>query len=609
MISFYIDLKTQNVRMSLKDTPFFHNILKVCRKFFFKFDPDTKTFIIPPIKFGVFYDAISDLDEVEGYDVVSATIQSNLVPKSQIKFNRRVFDTALMRSPPIKGKPPYEDFQLIDAQRMYNRNRYGLFLAMGLGKTWITILALNHIWKDEGMLKTIIITTGSGVYTFYKELEKFAVGLDMSRVAIGDKNNREPFTSEVDILICSYRSFLLISDHYYKKKSNQSFVGKNYRKPPIPLDKWIGDKEAVIILDESHSISNIKARQSKVIHLHSKYFNYRYLLSGTPADKPEKWYSQLKFIDPALVKGQDYWTWVQEVAEVGNSYSQYAIQSFKADKLQELNTSIMSISSRRFVNECLELPEHFVKKVYVPMTGLHKEIYEGFIEYYTTTMMDSGEGGIKTRDALMQFQHLILAVDNPEMLKEHYILDEDLEEKINKFSFKKDHVKIDTLLDLLEEHKDEQVVIWTSHPSVSNELEEALLAKKISVGKVHGQCIPKGMSTDKFKQDVVERFKKNEFRVLLAASQMLTTSITMTNACIQIFFDRTFDYVEFAQVRCRIYRIGQTRPVYSYIIISDRTLDVIRDRNLEDKNFFDKEFLSEQYLSKELARRIFAPLA
>jgi SNF2 family DNA or RNA helicase len=222
-------------------------------------------------------------------------------------------------------------------------------------------------------------------------------------------------------------------------------------------------------------------------------------------------------------------------------------------------------------------------------------------------MIVSGDGGIRTKDALQQFQHMILSVDNPEMLRDHYILDESLEEKIRLFDFRKEHSKIETLLNLIEEHKGEQIVVWSSHPSVSDHLESILEGEKIKVGKIHGSCLPRGKSPDEFKQDMIERFKSGEFRILLAATQVLTTAVTMTNACIQIFFDRTFDYVEFSQARCRIYRIGQTRPVYSYILIADGTLDVTRDRRIEDKNFFDREFLSKEYVSKELARKMFNP--
>jgi len=606
MITFYTD-STNKIRLKATNPSDFHGMIKICRKFQLKFDSETKTYIVPPAKFGGLYEDLSNFDEIIGYPEVSKFIKTNFVPVSDIKFNRRVFDPSLLRVPAIKGKHPNEDYQLVDAQRMFNRNRYGLFNEQGTGKTFCTIAALNHIWRDEGMLRTLIITSGSGVYTFYKELEKFAVGLDMNRVAIGGKNNRSPFSPDVDIVICSYRSFLLISDYYYKQTQNKDFVSKNYRKACIPFKEWIGSKPGVLILDESHYVANMQARQTKVIHLHTPFFYYRYLLSGTPADKPEKWYSQLKIIDPALVKGMDYWTWASDVAVVGNRFSNYVIQSFKPEKLKEMNTSIMQISSRRFVDDCLELPEHYTKKIYIPLNKTHRDIYEGFIEYYLDTMIKSGDGGVRTRDALMQFQHMILSVDNPELLKEHYILDESLEKKINSFSFKKDHSKIGPLLDLIEEHKEEQIVVWNSHPSVSDFLETVLNEHKITTGKIHGRCIPKKMDSNEFKQSVVEQFKQNKFQILLASSQMLTTSVTMTNACIQIFYDRTFDYVEFAQVRCRIYRIGQTRPVYTYIMIADKTIDITRDRRLEDKNFFDREFLSQEYVSKAMARAMFNP--
>ena len=60
-----------------------------------------------------------------------------------------------------------------------------------------------------------------------------------------------------------------------------------------------------------------------------------------------------------------------------------------------------------------------------------------------------------------------------------------------------------------------------------------------------------------------------------------------------------------AQSQCRIYRLGQTREVESYILLYNRSLDILLDKNLTSKGMLVTGLASKDYLSQDEWIKIF----
>ena len=56
----------------------------------------------------------------------------------------------------------------------------------------------------------------------------------------------------------------------------------------------------------------------------------------------------------------------------------------------------------------------------------------------------------------------------------------------------------------------------------------------------------------------------------------------------------------------RIHRIGQEKTVYTYPLVIDESLDVIRYQSMMDKDFVNKKFLTKEYLDRKAAEELFA---
>lgn len=595
----------------------FAGIISVLKANRCTYNPDTKEWTVSPKKYHEIYNSLCEVETIVSPPEVEDFVRKSMIPHTGIRRYRSGLDKEELKVPPFKGKPPFEDFQYDDILELISRNRFALFNEQGTGKSYELISALDYYRREKKIGKVLVITSNSGVYNIKKEFEKFS-DFDMSRVAIAGVKNREPFKDDIDIVICNYRSFLLISDHAYyltnpskkppKKadREDDEKVKLDYRKCPLPLRSWIGDKDAALILDESHYIANGKARQTKTLMLAAPFFEYRYLASGTPADKEEKFYTQLKIMDTSLVKHMSYQEWLEEYAYVGTRFSDYAIDHFRPEKIPELQGIVAENCVRRFSDEVLELPENSFYTFYVPFTDIQRDVYHTFVVDRLQRMQEE-EGAIVADSIRNSFQYLILAIDNPKLLLNHEekLHNPRLNQLITDFDFQKDHSKVEALRDLIDQHPDSKIIVWNSHPSVASELSLAL--KDYHPLVINGTSdVPRGMSLDQYKDSIVSEFQqKKKHRVLIAGLQVLNTAVTIVEANVQIIFDCNFNFVEYSQALKRIHRIGQRRQVHTYAIVIDESLDVARKKNLEDKDFLNKNFLTSRYLSQAQTAELF----
>lgn len=598
-----IRVKDNKILVDLIQCPEFDTYVQLLRSFGHFDRVKHKAWIISPSKIQALRDALYDLD----LDVVIETertkteIESIRKPAIVYSFERIPFELSDLKVPPLTGKHPYEDFQFEDLVKCVNHSYYALFNEQGTGKSWILISALEILRQKKNLKKVLFVTSSSGVINIKREFKKFS-NFDSSRIAIGNRKNRRPFVDSVDIVICNYRSFLLISDEYQKDRNKKV---KKYRSTPIPIQEWLSGEYSAIILDESHNIANKGARQTQTLHLVREYFDRAYLATGTPADSEEKYYSQLTFLHPTLTHNYTYEEWLEEYADIGNRFSSMAINFFKKEKKPELTTIVRKVSSRRLADECLELPEHLKKTILIELTDLQEQIYQELVKERIREIQRAQAMDLNTVRSL--FPYFIEGVDNPCMLVDNPNAPESVKKLAKRFSFE-DHSKLEALDELLEKHaKSSKIIIWTYHPSVGFALKDYLDKKNYKTLVINGKSKPRGFKgeLDDYKDSVVEEFKTTDVQILIAGIPVLNSSITIIEANVQIYFENEFNYVNVDQSRCRIRRIGQEKTVYTYEIVADNTLDVIRQATLHDKEFISKKFGSKEYLDQEDLREIF----
>jgi len=590
-------------------TDSFDSVVSILKQNHCHFKPGPKHWEIPLPRYEKVLSELQDMDAIQISEADQRAIPELFIgdPELKISPTRLLFKPELLRFPPIKGKTPYENFQLTDILKSINRNRYGLYLDMGLGKAYIASAIVAHLRYYKLADKVLLISSNIGAVNMVHELKKFIIGLDPSEITYLGKiskiksKDREIFKPETRIVVTNYNTFRLLADHYAKKDGKT----KGYRKAPIPIEEWLGGKNGILLLDESHALSNPDSLQTKKLAMHVPFFEYRYEFTGTPADKPEKLYAQLRILDSSLVHNLSYSDWKLEYNELGTYFSAYALNpnGWKRDKLQALNERVTKdYAVFRKGDDCLDLPENIIKKLYVTMSSSHKTIYQSFVKASLDDIKER-TGKLATRDIVNAFPYMQMALDNPPLLLERHrdVMGRELQMAAEDFNFEKEHAKLELLLDILDEHIDtqgERGIIWVWHPA------SALLLAKLL--EKYNPLVIVGDVPDESRMPILEEFKsKEEHKILIANIQVLNTSVTLIEATFQVYFERVYNFAQYWQSIARIHRIGKKKVTITYVLIFDESIDVSLDINLETKDTLNSKILSKEFLSLQEWKKIF----
>jgi SNF2 family DNA or RNA helicase len=172
---------------------------------------------------------------------------------------------------------------------------------------------------------------------------------------------------------------------------------------------------------------------------------------------------------------------------------------------------------------------------------------------------------------------------------------------LEKFSLEEDHEKINIVKDILEEEsieKSKQGIVWIIHPTTGNFLKEYL--------KKYNPLLITGETLEEERAKILEEFKGNKkHKVLIASILILNSSVTLTNATYQVYLERNFNFTLYNQTLKRIHRISQTSTVITYILLFNKSLDIVLDFTLRNKQILTKGLVSKSFISQDQLKRIF----
>jgi SNF2 family DNA or RNA helicase len=561
------------------------------------FDPDMKVWVCSCNKL------LSMLDEINAIEpyVPNETLMKNLLlyqhGEKETRFIRRKFRAELLKAPPLG------EYQVEDVKKTIMQNRLILGHDVGLGKTYIAISALNHLIADGEVEKVFILTVPETVYNWKRELMLFS-GFNEEDILIVTKDNRDFVDSWVSkkIIITTYNTFVLSSDYYYKQSHNGK-KSSGYRTPQIDFTKWGG--KLCLIMDEGHKAKSKTSRTFKTLKMHKYDFFYRYILTATPYpnDISEVW-SLMYLLDEGVL-GNDYMEFLHQVAAIGNKFSAYAVNYFRTKEVEKVVDKLKPFLIKRFKKECLpDLPEMTIKKIYVEPTKEILSIYIQVIQRELASLKEE-DGVITPRKVMNKFPYLTLACSDPVTLKGK--LDEatsfSLVKQIEAWDIKR-NPKIAIVDGLLEEHKSEKVILWSTHPATIDALAEYY--KKYNPIVVHGQTDTEGMIKGEFRDKALTKFRTSKDCNLAIISPLcLGTGVNIPESSVAIHWDRNYSAVVYLQALGRNHRATSKKDVVNYILLLDETLELTQDNILDGKKDLNEKLMLKDKLSNEEWRSIF----
>jgi hypothetical protein len=431
-------------------------------------------------------------------------------------------------------------------------------IQQGHGKSYISCGTIYNLFEQNKIDKILVICKPEGVENYRLELLRFLEGLiTEDEIGVVTTDNREIEDAfNFKIIITNYITFRLTSQ-YYNKKVNKSEAKKPTKKA-INFTKF--GTSRMIILDEAQELNHHDSQQSNFMHLYGDDFKYRILMSGSFGYKFEHYYSLGKFLLPNAIP-YSYSEWTDYVANKGTKISKYMIKDFKPERVKEFKEKIIDTLQISYKN-CIPLPGRIDKKTYIAMSPKMRKIYQEFITTTVKEMSKEKGENLTGRNLFNKFPYLTQMTSDPILLKDKFNYDWEFE----------DSPKLPILDSLLEKYIKEEgrkLIIWGCHPIILNLL--ATYFKKYAPTLIHGDEKTSVKLKDRI--PLVEEFKKNKKKNLLICSYVLATSLNITQATRQIYFDIPVDNDKFNQSKRRIDRHGQEEIVINHYLMYSNSID------------------------------------
>lgn len=589
-------------------SPAFSFVLQFVKTHKWRYDPENKCWGASPGKF------LKDLVELQDFDQVSfvgcslADLEKAADPTITVPIRRTTLDEEL-----FELFPPLKDYQKFDVLQMLCKTRYLLGLEMALGKTYITIQTLNHLFKRGEIDRVLIAVIPSVLHNWPREIKEFGIFAKPEDILVITEENRDVDFSQHKVVICSHNTLVLMSDYYYKK-NNKGKKSKDYRKPPIDFSLF-GNKRAIVV-DESHKIKNHKSRWCKVLSLHKNFFDFRYLLTGTPyPNSVAELFSQIKFLDDSIIP-YSYEDWLETVAVLGTRFSKYAVKKFKEKEVEKFLNRISPFFVRRFQKDHLDLPELNIKRIYCPWNDQQKKIYQYLIstELFKLQEKENAETGSKKLEVnkvFSKFPYLRIALSDPCFFegKDLIISEPKLAEALAKWKFNQSSKYLKTLeilKEIYEEDSKQKTILWDIHPKTMDALKIHLEQEGYKVLVLHGENTPKGMDKELYRDQVCSEFKTNDNQILIANPSVIGTGKNLQFVKNVIYYTRSDSLIEFLQSVMRVKRPGMgTIPAKVWILLMSNSLDIIQDFSLKNKEKLDKFLHKKEALGRDEWVKVF----
>jgi len=448
------------------------------------------------------------------------------------ELGRKLRDFSTIQEVPLPGSfsgvlRPYQQDGLNWLQFLREYQLNGILADdMGLGKT---IQALVHICleKESGRLTKpcLIVAPTSLIPNWVQETHTFAPSLNILPLHGSQRKGQFSKIKHHDIVLTSYP--LLVRDKEF------------YQEQEFHL----------AILDEAQVIKNPRAQVSQVAR--SLQATHRLCMTGTPMENHlgELW-SIMSFLMPGLLSTEKRFRSIFRTPIEKNA---------DQDRHQLLSQRVKPFMLRRTKKAVIkELPDKQVSVVKIPLFPEQKALYETVRLSVDKKVREAiaakglGRTHILVLEALLKLRQVCC---DPRLVKGAKVEQDHSSAKLERL--------MEMLVEMIEEGR--RILLFSQFTSMLALIEERLNELKIKYVKLTGST--------KDRKTPVDQFQKGKTPIFLISLKAGGSGLNLTAADTVIHYDPWWNPAVEDQATDRAHRIGQSKKVFVYKLVSEGTVE------------------------------------
>lgn len=430
------------------------------------------------------------------------------------------------------------DYQRYCINRLIAEPALGLFLDMGLGKTVITLTAVNDLRYNRFAVHKVLVIAPKKVAedTWIREAEKWD-HLKLLRVVpvLGGTAKR-------------VRALNTPGDVYVVSRDNVQWLVDYYR------NDWPFD---MVVIDELSSFKNPRAKRFRSLCLVRGHVKRICGLTGTPAPNGliDLW-SQMYLLDGGKRLGpriggyrERYFSPAARSRDVVFSYE--PIPGAERQIQERIQDICISLSAKDY----LKLPERIDNVIHVALDARTRKAYEQFekemlLEVDESTL-DAGSAAVLS-GKLLQFCNGAVYDSERNPVEVH-------------------GEKLDVLREIVEAAQGRPVLVFYNFQHDRERIRQSLEKRGVPIEELKGP-------------DVITRWNRREIPVLLAhpASAAYGLNLQAGGNTI-VWFGLNWSLELYQQANARLYRQGQKEPVIVHHLVVDGGVDAMVMEALQSK--------------------------
>jgi SNF2 family DNA or RNA helicase len=439
-------------------------------------------------------------------------------------------------------------------EKIRGERAYGVFWEQGTGKSKLTLDIAA--WKYlEGQINCLVVIAPNGVHRNWivneipAHLPEEVKHHDLLWISAKAGNKSAKKAAE-KALKAKGLLIVAISYHGVMTKAGDAF-----------LQKLLEERACMMVLDESATIKNPKAKWTIRLLARGKRVAQRLILTGTPvSNSPFDVFSQVAFLDPAAWRKigcrsytafkNFFGVWEQAMDPRSGRMYPNLIRYRNLTKLHEI---VDAIGTRVTKDDVLDLPPKLYQKRYFDLSPEQRRAYE--------SMKDTWEVALASGE-ISSAMLVIVQLTRFQQITSGFLVDED----DNLIELGDKQPRLDLLLEVMEETQG-KAIIWAKWRHDITRIVKALNAAGIEAVRYDGE-----VKTDD-RNEAIERFQHGSARAFVANPAAAGTGLTLHAARTVIYFNNSFKLTDRLQSEDRAHRIGQEHPVLYIDLVATDTVD------------------------------------